>query len=69
MESTTQPFFVLLEKMPDDVADKGIDSAVQWLNANKYSEFKGYKFVNVDGSLKLDKVASNVGVQARSSSS
>ena len=65
MESNTQTFFNLLEKMPDDVADNGIDSAVQWLNANKSNEFKGYEFVNIDGSLKLDKISSNVGVQAR----
>lgn len=35
----------LLEEMPDSVAESGIEAGVEWLNANKGSDFSGQKFV------------------------
>ncbi|WP_289781317.1 hypothetical protein [Staphylococcus agnetis] len=39
--------------MPDSVANKGIDSAVAWLNKNKTHDYDGYKFVSKNGNLQL----------------
>lgn len=36
------PLLELVEKLPDAVANSGIDSGVEWLNVNKGSGFAGY---------------------------
>ncbi|MFM9745515.1 hypothetical protein ACKI2C_49025, partial [Streptomyces brasiliscabiei] len=35
----------LLEKLPDEIASKGIVESVDWLNKNKGNEFVGQKFI------------------------
>ncbi|MEG7970004.1 MULTISPECIES: hypothetical protein [Bacillus cereus group] len=52
------PLLELVEKMPDAVANSGIDSGVEWLNENKGSEFAGYTFI-ADG-YNLTTVADNL---------
>lgn len=53
IEKEISPFFNLIEKMPESIANQGIDAGVKWLNDNKTKEFSEYKFVNQDGSLIL----------------
>lgn len=43
----------LIEKLPDSVANNGIDSRVKWLNQNKGQDYKGYKFIATDGNIQL----------------
>lgn len=39
------PFFVLLEELPMEIAEAGIVESVEWLNINKGEEFDGAEFV------------------------
>lgn len=43
----------LLEKLPDEVASKGIEKSVEWFNKNKGNEFAGQKFIADGEYLKL----------------
>ncbi|WP_211655525.1 hypothetical protein NM897_14540 [Planococcus maritimus] len=45
MKETLDPLLKLIDQMPEEVAEQGIDSGVKWLNQNKGDEFKEYKFV------------------------
>lgn len=43
----------LIEELPEDIAESGIEEGVKWLNANKGVEFAGIKFIDNDGYLDL----------------
>ncbi|MFP7312129.1 hypothetical protein [Bacillus safensis] len=43
----------LIEELPDEVASKGIDESVKWLNKNKGDEFVGQEFIADGEYLKL----------------
>lgn len=53
LEKGLNSYVGLIEKMPDDVADQGIDSGVKWLNENKDVDYDGYKFIAQNGNVKL----------------
>lgn len=45
MKRTLEPLLELIDQMPEDVAEQGINSGVEWLNVHKGNEFEGYEFV------------------------
>ncbi|MDF0087338.1 hypothetical protein O0J75_11745, partial [Staphylococcus pseudintermedius] len=53
LEKELNTYLTLIEKMPDSVANQGIDSGVKWLNQNKGKSYEGYSFVNENNHLKL----------------
>ncbi|CAM4190526.1 MULTISPECIES: hypothetical protein [Staphylococcus] len=55
LEKGIHSYFNLLEKMPESIAEKGIDEGVKWLNKNKGDEYIGYVFINENNNLKLIK--------------
>lgn len=53
LEKGINSYLGLIENMPEDVADNGIDSGVKWLNENKNSDYDGYKFIAQNGNVQL----------------
>ncbi|MCY8317075.1 hypothetical protein MOC71_10060 [Bacillus vallismortis] len=45
MKRTLEPLLELIDQMPEDVAEQGINSGIEWLNVHKGNEFVGYEFV------------------------
>lgn len=42
LEKGINSYLGLIEKMPESVADQGIDSGVAWLNKNKTEDYEGW---------------------------
>lgn len=56
----------LIEELPENIAENGIEEGVAWLNTNKGEELQGIKFINDNGNLNViednDSLISTFGV-------
>lgn len=60
LEEGINSYLGLIEKMPESIANQGIDSGIQWLNKNKSEEYSGYKFIAKNGNIQLVQVSKNI---------
>ncbi|MCY1616551.1 hypothetical protein [Staphylococcus pettenkoferi] len=49
LEEGLNSYLGLMERIPDNIANQGIDAAVKWLNQNKGPDYNGYKFIAKNG--------------------
>ncbi|NPC90831.1 hypothetical protein HOO54_01290 [Bacillus sp. WMMC1349] len=59
LENVFGPFAKLIDEMPTDVAERGIEAGVKWLNENKGSDFKDFNFIATEEGLKTIEINNN----------